>query len=86
MTSPSNSLAISAVVNICVCFHRDSSKSPIDLKNPAHYNGRQIDNSTPTLIGISMSSAISYGMTRSGSEVLMDAPIIAAKNYVQQTS
>jgi hypothetical protein len=69
-----------------VFLNGDSSKSPVDLKDPAHYNGRQVDNSTPTLTGILMSRTIRYGMIGGGRGAWMDDPTMAAKNYVKQTS
>jgi hypothetical protein len=64
----------------------DSSKSPIDLKNPPHYSVRQIDNSTTTLTGILMSRKISHAIVVGGRGAWMDDQTMAAKNYVQQTS
>jgi hypothetical protein len=58
----------------------------VDLKNPPHYSGRELDNSTPTLTGIFMTLKTPYGMIVGGRGAWMDAQVIAAKNYVQQTS
>jgi hypothetical protein len=64
----------------------ESGKSPIDLKNPAHYNGWEVDNSTPTLTGVLMSGKIRSGMMVRGHGALKDEPTIATKHYVQETS
>jgi hypothetical protein len=69
-----------------VCFQIEHLQVAVDLKNPAHYSGRELDNSTPTLTGILMTRKIRYGIIGGGRVALMGAQTIAAKNYVQQTS